>query len=602
MAFAVPKAQERERTPTAQEKAYMVRTVHRTRLELNGHTPPGEIERQLTELRTLFAEVFSCAIERVNAITAWAKIRAAKSNRKPTSPSEAKFIRSYVSLGTDQTERQDLKGELTEMLRRSPDVIDVISEGMNERRIDDLAADTRFALSHILTDIEHWEPTGWLEGGEHTDYGTEIKELWRAELERFLGEHTPAELRHSMRVLCLPGKDCLEIPLYLRLGFKPEHILGVEGGDRIARAEFEINARKYGIQPARARLEDILPQMRERFDVVSLDFTGPISPVSCQIAEQILLKERAYVMVNTLQKRENRDMIRQLEQLHLQSQELARHRRMVVHEHQRTTSGDDSLVQDEETTEAFSLPTFRGRVSPLIASMGINRRENWQVLASRVQEIPLADEYAGSAFGSDRERCQLNLQYHLQPILLSLIETLKRHGFCKVEDLEDVFKTINIGQMVFNAVFGKSFVAHLQKQSYRSKTGSKEATFHTDMAVVRTPRSLYEDVSGAVEFILKALFRTLQITESESVGTVLSRVQCNVTRGRDRQFISPGNGMKNDHLRMMLDGETLASIRVSDMLQAAANHYAVTQKYKDDDWERQAEIDRGMIEKTATIY
>jgi len=34
-----------------------------------------------------------------------------------------------------------------------------------------------------------------------------------------------------MKVLCLPGLKCLEIPLYLELGFRAENIVGVEAGE-----------------------------------------------------------------------------------------------------------------------------------------------------------------------------------------------------------------------------------------------------------------------------------------------------------------------------------------------------------------------------------
>ena len=597
MEFVVPDTPQRERTPSKLEKAFMVRTIHNERLSLNGHTAASEIDRRLTELRELFSEVFSCSVERVNAITAWAKIRADRSKKsRSMGMSDAAFIRSYVSLGTSDTERTQLKDELHNMLGNTPEVIEIVSEGLHGN-ITEISAEARTALGALMEHVAHWEPASKLDGGEHTDYGTEIKQLWRHEIRRFLAENTIPEKRSNMKVLCLPGKQCLEIPLYIDLGFSPENILGVEGGDRIARAEFEINARRYGIQPVRARLEDILPHMRERFDVVNLDFTGPISPASCQIAEQILLKEHALVMVNTLQKRENRAMIDQLAELHRQAQEVAEIRRSLVQEHQER-SGADPVGSAESAPEEFSLAGFRGRVSPLIGSMGINRRENWQVLASRVREIPLAPVLSAQRFGSDRERCQVNLQYHLEPILIGLIRTLKEHGFCKVEDLDDVFKTINIGQMVFHAVFGKSFVTKLEKQSYRSKTGMKEATFHTDMATVRTPRSLYEEISSAVEFIVQTLLRALEQIDDEDASDALQRVRFTL-RNPTTECVGPGKAKKTDRLTAHIDGKRLASIRVSELLQAAANHYAVVKRYQHDDWENQAQIGRKEIRKPA---
>jgi len=95
----------------------------------------------------------------------------------------------------------------------------------------------------------------------------------------------------------------VEIPLYLELGFKPKNIVGVEGGDKIARAEFEINAASFGIDWRVGRLEKVICT-EEPFDVVSLDFHGQACSLHNQILEKVPINQKALVLVNQMGKRE----------------------------------------------------------------------------------------------------------------------------------------------------------------------------------------------------------------------------------------------------------------------------------------------------------
>jgi hypothetical protein len=49
------------------------------------------------------------------------------------------------------------------------------------------------------------------------NYNNEIKNKWRQKLKDFIDENTEKEKRKNMKVLCLPGVECLEIPLYIEL-------------------------------------------------------------------------------------------------------------------------------------------------------------------------------------------------------------------------------------------------------------------------------------------------------------------------------------------------------------------------------------------------
>ncbi len=144
------------------------------------------------------------------------------------------------------------------------------------------------------------------------EYDNEIKNKWRQKLKEFIDENTEKEKRKDMKVLCLPWIECLEIPLYLELGFKPENIIWVEAWivkwkkDLELIERFQTNAEKYWIQTRIGKLEKILEKEETAFDVVSLDFLGPININALSILKSIESREgRTIFLTNFQAKREN---------------------------------------------------------------------------------------------------------------------------------------------------------------------------------------------------------------------------------------------------------------------------------------------------------
>ncbi len=571
----------------------MVRTMHLERRKAREGGTEATLDERLSEVRRVISDVFSCRIGRVNAITAWHQIRESRDAASPIAKNEVSFIRAYMSLGTNDAERSHLVQELCEILGCAPEVIIAVSLDTREQCVQLLGAGKKDAVSpEALDHMARSKPIEFLGGGEHTDYDTEIKAEWRRNLERFLDTQIPKNLRGDMKVLCLPGKECLEIPMYLDLGFRPENIHGVEGGDRIARTEYALNAAKYGIKPVLGTLEDILPRSRERYDVVSLDFTGPICQKYCEIAEKILLKERAYVMVNTLQKREPIGTQHRLAASHAEMLRTIQMRQEFQRHHADAFGGEQP--SDQQMPAEFSLADWRGRVSHLIGIMGSDRPENWQVFASRVRELPLLDGLETTPFETNSERYRVNLSLLLKPIMSAVIEALHLHGFFKVQDLNEAWKIAHLSNMVSSAVFGKTFVQKLEKVAYRTKAGEKETEFHTDMAVLRSPRSLYKEVAPTAEFILESLFRSMQI-ETEADTMIPDRFRAAVTRGRGGEFVEIGKGKKTDRIASLYGDERIGSVPVHEVLSAATQHYAFLLSCPEDDGAAQTKIERRMI-------
>lgn len=596
MSTSSPAPQRREYNPSSREKAFMVRAMHLERRKARDAGTEAALDTRLTEVRHVISDVFSCRIERVNAFTAWLRIRESRDAATAIKSNEAKFIRAYMSLGTNDAERSQLVDELSEIMGCPPQVIMAICVDTRTRCEQLLGTTNAGAVDPAVMDhINLAGPIKFLGGGEHTDYDTEIKGQWRAHLHDFLEAQVPKEHRSQMKILCLPGKECLEIPMYLELGFSPENIHGFEGGDRIARAEYVLNAQKYGIKPVLGLLEDTLPRSRERYDVVSLDFTGPICQTYCEIAESILLKERAFVMVNTLQKREPTGTQQRLAAVHAAMQMQQRRRLSFERRHAEVFGGAEP--SDEEFArpdDAFSLANWRGRVSHLIGIMGSDRPENWQVLASKVRQLPLLDGLESAPFESDGDRYRENLSLLLQPVISAVMVTLERNGFFKVSDLNEAWKIAHLSNMVTSAVFGKTFVQHLEKRAYRTKVGEKETEFHTDMAVLRSPRSLYKEVAPTVEFLINSLLQSIDI-EGDINAVNADRIGAGVIRGRAGEFVALGQGKKSDRIATVYGDQRLASVHVHEILSAATQHYAFLLSCPKDDWAEQMKIERTMI-------
>lgn len=160
--------------------------------------------------------------------------------------------------------------------------------------------------------------------GALINYDNELKQRWRAKLAEFIVKNSTPEERANMKVLCLPGVECYEIPMYLELWFRPENIIGVEAGivngktDPKLLARFEQNAARYGIQYRLWKLERILKNEQTLFDVVSLDFLWPFGQGYMNLFEYIHLNSKAIILTNFQWRRENdgQHMLRMLEGKH----------------------------------------------------------------------------------------------------------------------------------------------------------------------------------------------------------------------------------------------------------------------------------------------
>jgi hypothetical protein len=218
--------------------------------------------------------------------------------------SDKEFIREYVAEVEDEEEKKHRRKELSDQYGVSLATISAVTAWTKIR------ANKTQLVSRPVEIVK--EPADNAEGC-HANYDNPTKQLWREKWKEFIAKHTLPSERQNMKVLCLPGKKCLEIPLYLELGFNPKNITGVEGGDEAAKSEFHTNAYRYGINARLGRLENLLPHDNSVYDIVSLDFTGPLSKTCLDIVKSVPLapaansqfNTKSLFMINLLGKREN---------------------------------------------------------------------------------------------------------------------------------------------------------------------------------------------------------------------------------------------------------------------------------------------------------
>lgn len=217
------------------------------------------------------------------------------------SEDDKQFIREYVADTNDAEEQKKRRKECAASYQVSLPTISAITAWTTIRGKTTVESSPITVITPDNAD------------GSHANYDNPTKQLWREKWKQFLAKHTTLYERQSMRVLCLPGKKCLEIPLYLDLGFTPKNIVGVEGGDDAVKSEFHTNAYRYGITSKLGRLEDFLEHDPTVYDVVSLDFTGPISKNYLDIVRNVplapasnyQLNKKSYFMINVMAKRES---------------------------------------------------------------------------------------------------------------------------------------------------------------------------------------------------------------------------------------------------------------------------------------------------------
>ena len=425
-----------------------------------------------------------------------------KTNGKPVqsvrlSEDGKTYIRDYVEAGSTEDEKITRRREVAEVFGVSIQTVAAVTAWTKIRanRVTavsnptPVSADAPAPNSNL---IESDDEKLLLEGGEHFNYNNENKRAWRKKIKEFIDANTTFEHRAKMRVLCLPGKLCLEIPIYLELGFKPENIVGVEGGDAKSREIFETNAQALGIDFRTARLEQVIKEETEPFDVVSLDFLGPICKSYMELLSNLYLSNRALLAVNFMAKRESQEIqanLRLAGQVFLQDP------------CERSFSEFDDLINEHDLTYDLKTSRESGYITIIASTVGSLRSEN-----NIFGNIHHPDVVVGTV-----ERKSMTEKVRAAQRMLSVIANyyfrifLTGSGYSRY-DVEKII-CAKILPFVTRSMRSYPFVRKNERYQYSSKSqdGLASTPFNSDFFVLDTPREVYSDCSETVNFFKKIL-------------------------------------------------------------------------------------------------
>lgn len=478
---------------------------------------------------------------------------------------QLRFAKAYVRLAQSQSKPiSPVYQELGKHFKMQPAIVRQLVEESEKP----VAAKPEKAPTIVRPESNAYDPVKMLKGGEHVDYSTKSKEAWRQTWKRYLDEHTDPEMRKDMRVLCLPGKRCLEIPLYVELGFRPENIVAVEGGDRIARAQFEFTvkqrAREWGgiLDYRLAKLEDIIKQEKKPFDVVSLDFVGQMCPRNLYIASNVPTADKAVFLMTDWTRRWH-------EQMTLERDEALA--RVIEFEQKETQLKSVHADMHGQESGLIGISHVNRDVSMGAMNLGVDRSDHWQ-FRQRVRRMPMLGG-TDTKTSHEREREEQNVATVLEPMLEKLIMTLHRHGLFDASSFKEMKRMCDIGTMFTGALFDKAIIEHAERWLYRSTVSTSLHEFRTDLAVVSRPRAARERWKGVIDFLSHCVEHGAELMRTAgSAPAPLDALHFELRRDKMDVALEPGTATTDDLLVCVCDGKIIGRRTVSELLDAAREH------------------------------
>lgn len=474
----------------------------------------GESKKELSSRRRWLSERLNYSPSVIAAVSAHLKIRAYDLVGENLSRDDIDDARNYVAEAKDE-ERRAKQFEISEMFGISSEQAALITDG-------------------VLPPIPQSRRTI---SGEHFNYDNETKNNWRRSWGDFLQERTTADQRKDMRVLCFPGVECHEASMYLDMDFQPENIVGVEGGNKLAQAQFEKNASRLGIDYRLGKMEKILPADSDRFDVVNLDFTGHMCARNVAILNNLLVNQTAYLSVNIAGRRERKAM-----QEYLQYYKAMTSRS--IETERGTWEQKLARIQDPfSTDEDLDGDVWREQFCHVIPdAVGYTRAENRR-LAS-----------VSCSFHEDhdvREEAFRNLT-------VKIASSLKSHKHTEQVALATAHLIIETARSAF---FSSSYTSELQPDQYTSTNG---APFYSHFYQLDTPFEDYYNCRRLTEFIAKCARHEVDTKEgredSKSKFIYKDKRYCPIPPG--------GKLNRSDDLCYVADDKMLAHISLRHLLKS----------------------------------
>lgn len=419
--------------------------------------------------------------------------------------------------------------------------------------------------------------------GAWADYEhSEVKEKWRkVELDFFDRQlDTWNKKPEEMSLLCTPGIKCyLELRPFLARGIKPQNICAVER-EKAAWGEFASNCHELGIQPRFGDLKDILPEFREKFDVVLLDFVGPLSYSGINLVYKLPVADRAMIAINTLGKRENAETQESLAYLHKAS-DGTKERQWTERIQEKIKNGamhPSELIHQTSREVQDWANDLEGEISNDIRDtalwyclkrIGLERPDNW-MMPNLVMNIPnISVEEVKAA--RNEPNLDITENYWRTKSLDGALEVLERmfiemQGILLLGGLRTNVFLSCVHQVCHAAAFGEKQIAHLEKYSYKSKIGKTPSPFHTNLAMIELPTAEYKKLKSTIQFALTCA-RSLLQESCENYETAHEKSSCFL----EAEGVSFGQISSNAKIAFYKERKRITSIPLTTLLHDLAS-------------------------------
>jgi hypothetical protein len=493
------------------------------REEIQEAVKAGFTEEEIKKVRVTLAELLGCSLPQVGSVGAW--------KEKPGQGK--KVLEPTISLSNSLPE-EDSGKETKEVEQVNP-------------VFPNLAAETSDNKS---------KSNG--EDYETVSYDNEQKERWRQKWVEFINVNFPRELRSKTKVLCLPAKDCLEIPHYLALGFRPENIIGlIKGENAEAVNEFQQNAMHFGINPCVGDLEDYLRNSDRRYGVVVLDFHCCFSQKHSRILKSLLLEPDAILITNFAARREKSEIQRLFDIGHYKRVK----GKVGIDPSLNFEEGFfEDLEEESLRQEIFKFKVDRSReagITDFFDKVGMSRKENHLFdEKERAHFVSVFQSFSGSSdvnqlIDGKKMYDKSDKRHWLE---LTAINTIAAEASIAMEKLFRVCPCDNPTAaahachiLIEAAAIGRPFFLNSEQWHYQSESGTSGTTFISNFLKVNTPIGIYRSMRPTIDFLLHAGGYNLPV-DKENKGKGMAWTEhkggssCMVGDTPHRLFFKDGDG------------------------------------------------------------
>jgi hypothetical protein len=354
----------------------------------------------------------------------------------------------------------------------------------------------------------------------------------------FLAREIPATERPHKVVLTLPTKyPAHEVGQLCKLGFKPENIIGIEGGDGDAIPTFLKESAKLGIDARPGRLEQIVPKLDRRIDVAFLDFLGPPCLGYDEVIQAMPVNDCCFVGVNIMDRREQQEVTSRSESTHvLQNPDFSQHMLETLMERQLVGGRFEEELRNvtKRHHTDFSELKYKIADATMVRQFGLavpGRTRNFDSLVDSVASIERA-----RALDLLRRSLVKEMPFFCSAVAFALSVGMCQSGLISRQHLGICHNGIRFFNM--QMLLAQPLTIKAERYIYKSQVTTRSPNYLSTFAVLRNPFQDLHPCRHLMEALLPLFqagiiayrktgkvdpFQTISVVRRSREGAVLTR-------------------------------------------------------------------------------